>query len=79
MNTKLTLRLDEALIRKAKSEARRRGTSVSRMTAEFIESLGQKHSAERSLPPITSSLLGILKRQRLSEQDHKRHLREKYL
>lgn len=79
MNTKLTLRMDEAIVRKAKNEARRRGKSVSRMVAEYFESLGPRPEASNVLPPITSSLIGILKRRTVSADDYRRHLREKYL
>lgn len=79
MNTKLTLRIDEAVVRKAKIEAKRRGKSVSRMVAEFIESIGSRPESEKLLPPTTASLVGILKGQEISENDYKEHLREKYL
>ena len=79
MNTKLTLRMDEAVVRMAKMEARRRGKSVSRMVAEFIESIGSRSDSKKVLPPTTSSLVGILKGQEISEDDYKAHLREKYL
>lgn len=36
MVTKLTLRIDETLIEQAKGEARRRGTSVSRLVADYF-------------------------------------------
>jgi hypothetical protein len=79
MNTKLTLRMDEAIVRKAKLEAKRRGKSVSRMVAEFIESIGSRPYSEKVLPPTTASLVGILKDKEISEEDYKAHLREKYL
>ena len=79
MNTKLTLRMDDAVIRKAKMEAKRRGKSVSRMVAEFIESIGTRQDSEKVLPPTTASLVGILKGEDISEDDYKVHLREKYL
>ncbi|MGD0090000.1 MAG: DUF6364 family protein [Planctomycetota bacterium] len=79
MNTKLTLRMDDGLVKRAKTEARRRGKSVSQMTAQFIESLGQRQAPAQALPPITRSLVGILKGQRLSETAWKQHLREKHL
>jgi len=78
MNTKLTLRMEEAIIRKAKSEALRRGTSVSRMVEEFIEVAGDAGPTKRRLPPLTASLLGILKGRGLSMEDYRKHLREKY-
>jgi len=79
MNTKLTLRMDEIIVRKAKIEAKRRGKSVSRMVAEFIESIGLQQDSEKELPPTTASLVGILKGKEISEEDYKTHLREKYL
>lgn len=79
MNTKLTLRMDETIVRKAKIEAKRRGKSVSRMVAEFIESIGLQQTSEKVLPPTTASLVGILKGKEISEEDYKTHLREKYL
>lgn len=79
MNTKLTLRMDENIVRKAKMEAKRRGKSVSQMVAEFIESIGLQQNSEKDLPPTTASLIGILKGKEISEEDYKTHLREKYL
>ena len=79
MNTKLTLRMDEAVIRKAKMEAKRRGKSVSRMIAEFIELIGSQTDSEKVLPPTTASLVGVLKGKEISEDDYKVHLRKKYL
>ena len=77
MNTKLTLRLDEVLVQQAKEEAAQRGKSVSQMFSEFVASLAPS-KRERDLPPVTGSLLGIMKGHRLSEGDYKKHIREKY-
>jgi hypothetical protein len=77
MNTKLTLRLDDELVAQAKAAAAQRGKSVSQMFAEFVAALVPSRR-ERSLPPVTGSLLGIMKRHRLSEKDYKKHLLEKY-
>ena len=79
MNTKLTLRIDDTLVRQAKSEAKRRGKSVSQMFGEFIQGISSPTGVEQETPPVTSSLVGILKGQRVSEADYKRHLREKHL
>jgi hypothetical protein len=70
--------MDEATVRKAKMEARRRGKSVSRIVAEFIESIGSRPDSEKVLPPTTASLVGIAKGQAISEDDYKKYLREKY-
>ena len=77
MHTKLTLRMDDALVDQAKTQAAQRGKSVSQMFGEFVASLGAgKHGCD--LPPVTGSLLGIMKGHRVSERDYKKHLREKY-
>ncbi len=79
MKTKLTLRMEEALIEKAKGEAKRRGKSVSGMVTEFFDSLKQRKSVDKTIPPLTSALVGILKGKRVSEAGYKKHLKEKYL
>jgi len=79
MNTKLTLRMNDALVETAKTEASRRGKSVSRMVGEFFDSLTAVPKGRLSLPPITASLVGLLKSKGVSEADYKKHLRKKYL
>jgi len=71
--------MDEKTVRKAKMEAKRRGKSVSQMVAEYIESIGLQQNSEKDLPPTIASLVGILKGKKISEEDYKDHLREKYL
>lgn len=77
MNTKLTLRMDDMLVREAKMQAASRGKSVSRMFGEFVTSLGAIKRTQE-LPPVTNSLLGVMNGHLVSEQDYKKHLREKY-
>ena len=78
MNTKLTLRMDDILVQQAKIQAAHRGKSVSRMFGEFVASLGKGKPDSRRLPPVTGSLLGVMKGHRISEKDYKKHLREKH-
>ena len=79
MNSKLTLRMDDGLIRQAKLAAGKRGKSVSRMVAEFFGTLGERSKAGQDYPPITASLLGVLRDKPVDEGSYKRHLREKHL
>ena len=72
------MQVDEALVKRAKAEARRRGKTVSRLVAEFIESLGGPARRTRPFPPVTASLIGVLRGRGVSEEDYKAHLREKY-
>ena len=63
MQTKLTLRLDGALIRKAKAYAKARGKSVSQLIADHFRALtdeGGERGAfmEEELPPVTRQLIG---------------------
>jgi len=80
MKNKLTLRLDDSLIKQAKKHARKKGTSVSQMVADYFSLLESNQPREtQELPPITSSLTGILKIKDVEEEDYKRYLEEKYL
>jgi len=80
MKNKLTLRLDEDLIEKAKQHAREKGTSVSRLVADYFTLIGKKHSSSKDeLPPLTASLSGIMKDTEVTEEDYKRYLTDKHL
>jgi hypothetical protein len=82
MQTKLTLRLDSALIEQAKQYAQERGFSLSQLVAEYFTLLtaeSEHQSAfEDELPPITRSLVGILKDSTYDPEDYKRYLEKKY-
>lgn len=77
MQTKLTLRVDDELVKQAKSEASQRGKSVSQMFGDFVRSL-ESSPNRPDFPPVTTSLRGILKGKNLSVEDYKTHLREKH-
>lgn len=80
MQTKLTLRLDEDLVRRAKRFSRRTGKSVSKLVAEYFETLEvQAAQSEEEITPKVSALRGILKGKDVTLEDYERHLEEKYL
>ncbi len=80
MSTKLTLRMDPALIKRAKAYAKKRGLSVSQITGDYFSLLSQRADIKRpALLPLTSSLRGALKKSKVSEDDYKKHLEDKYL
>lgn len=61
MQTKLTLRLDEDLIERAKRYAAAEGKSVSQIVAGFFEAIGRRaEPAKTSDTPVTDSLCGVL-------------------
>jgi hypothetical protein len=70
--------MDTELIRTAKMEASRRGKSVSQIVGEFFDSLASGRRKAPELPPVTASLVGILKGAGVQESDYRRHLRKKY-
>jgi len=79
MNTKLTLRLDEALIDKAKRHSKQSGKSISQLVADYfalIESEGDISGTE--LTPRVRGLLGSLKGATVTEEDYRRHLEKKH-
>jgi hypothetical protein len=80
MQTKLTLRIDEELIERAKSYGQRSGKSVSRIVSDYLELLPEPEQRQtRPLTPIVKSLLGVLAGSGLDEEDYRRHLKRKHL
>lgn len=80
MQSKLTLRVDDAVIRKAKLLAKKRGTSVSRIFGEFISKQTEDLPSDE-LPPVTASMLGAIRKEEVSidESEYGKYLEEKYL
>ena len=79
MNTKLTLRLDDRLIRNAKRHSSRFGKSVSKLVADYFALI----DADEEIPgteitPRVGSLIGALKGASVTEADYRRHLEEKH-
>lgn len=60
MATKLTLRLDENLIERAKRYAATQRTSLSRLVGNFFHSLEPKGRAEADISGTVAELTGIL-------------------
>ena len=80
MQTKLTLRLDDKLINRAKSHARKSGKSVSQIVASYFSLLDDKPKKEISeLTPIVRSLKGSLKGAKIGKKDYHNYLEEKHL
>lgn len=80
MQTKLTLRLEDELINKAKTLAQKRGKSLSKLVSEYFNYITSKElGPENSLPPIVKSLSGSLVNSDIDEKDYKEYLEGKYL
>ena len=79
MATKLTLRLDEALIRRAKAHARRTGKSVSQVVAEYFALLSDGERPPGPIAPTVKRLQGLLAGEDASREDYHDYLKRKYL
>lgn len=82
MATKLTLRLDEGVIRDAKRAARARGVSLSEMVSGYFRAVCRSNKMKiEATPPVLAEISGVL----ASKTDPKKliasyykHLQEKY-
>jgi len=61
--TKLTLSMEKEVVEQAKRLAAERGTSVSRLVSDFVQSLAAhaspKHRRPREIGPLTRQAIGI--------------------
>ena len=78
MQTKLTLRLDDSLINRAKNYAKSHDKSLSQVVAGYFQALS-KETISTARAPITQSLIGVIDPSVLDESDYKEHLEEKFL
>lgn len=79
MQSKLTLRLDDKLIREAKSYASEAEISLSKLVADYFRLLmSGKSTTRKTGSPVTQSLRGVLKGAHADREDHRKHLEAKY-
>lgn len=71
---KLTLSIDEDVVRRAKALARRWDTSVSALVEHRLRGLTEDTAEET---PLVAELRGVLPED-AGRRDHRRHLEEKY-
>ena len=86
MQTKLTLRLDDHLIEKAKDFAGKNGKSLSQVVADYFAAIlaqeknnARPDEAEEALTPLVQKLKGSLAGSDVAEGDYYAYLEEKYL
>jgi len=62
METKLTLRLNDRVIERAKKYAKEQNTSLSKMIEAYLDSLTQEKSLDREtdITPLIKSLSGVI-------------------
>ncbi|MCX7114749.1 MAG: DUF6364 family protein [Gammaproteobacteria bacterium] len=77
MQTKLTLRLDNTLIKNTKLFAKQQGLSLSQLVSHYFSLLNK--TSEQGCAPVTHSLRGVLKTLNINKDDYKAYLEDKYL
>jgi hypothetical protein len=81
MDTKLTLKLDKAIIEKAKLYARHRGVSLSRVVESYFLGLTREEMpTSRELTGVVAELAGVLagKEVDTSKESYAEYLTRKY-
>ncbi|MCW7481094.1 DUF6364 family protein [Leptospira kanakyensis] len=63
MNTKLTLSIDDKIIKHAKEFAKQRNKSLSRLVEDYLDGLSSNNDPlkAKDIPPIARKLAGVLK------------------
>jgi hypothetical protein len=79
MNKKLTLRLDDRLIDRAKRYSDRSGKSISQLVSDYFALIeGDEPIPGAELTPRVRAMIGSLKGASATEDDYRRHLEDKY-
>lgn len=80
MDTKLTLKLDESIIEKAKGFAKRQKTSLSKLIENYLHQITSEDEGKEEITPLVKSLSGIIDLP--ADYDHKEaygnYLADKY-
>ena len=79
MQTKLTLRLDDQLVKQAKAYAKKSGKSVSQLVAEYFSLLNAKTPSKSQITPSVQQLKGVLQQSKVDKEDYRKYLEGKYL
>jgi hypothetical protein len=77
--TKLTLWVRNDTKNFGKQWAKKHNESMSRLFSNYLLRLRQIEESPSEITPIVNQLSGIIKDKRVTREDYKKHLEEKYL
>ncbi len=60
MDTKLTIKLDDDVIKRAKRYARQQGTSLSKLVESYFDSMTKNEPDDIEITPLVKSLSGVI-------------------
>jgi len=79
MDTKLTLKLNQSIIERAKKYAKGRNISLSKMIENYLQAVTNDRENEIEISPLVESLIGVLKTKSDSyKKDYTDYLSDKY-
>jgi hypothetical protein len=80
MDTKLTLKLDESVIERAKTYARKKNTSLSHLIETYLNFLTNPTQEEEEITPLVKSLSGVIELPKDIDlkKSYKSHILKKY-
>lgn len=80
MDTKLTLKLDQDIIERAKTYAKKKNTSLSKLIESYLSVLVSPKNEEEEVSPIVKSISGVMEMPEHYDikKEYKKHLIQKY-
>ncbi len=80
MNTKLTLSIDQGVIRQIKRFSKKRGKSISRMVEDYFRQITLQETGDADITPGVASLMGLLPGETAGKwrEEYAGHLEAKY-
>ena len=81
MDNKLTLKLDNQVIERAKLYARKKNTSLSKLIEAYLQLLTSSNKSDsEEITPLVKSLSGVLDATKVADYEvsYKKHLKKKY-
>ena len=75
---KLTLSVNDEIIRAAKDYAQDRGLSVSQIVSAFFIALSKSGRPPDKMPPVLKRMAGILEEEQVHLESYHKHIANKY-
>lgn len=78
METKLTLKLDRAVIQAAKRYAEENKRSLSGLVEDYFRNLSADHGSSNKYSPLVEELSGVISDEDIAASDYTQYLGKKY-
>jgi hypothetical protein len=78
METKLTLKLEQSVIKSAKKYAEKNNRSLSKLVEDYFKNLISDNEPQRHYSPLVEELSGVISEKELKNLDYTDYLEKKY-